>query len=742
MSRTPDGRTLTATMLLLAFSSPVLAAPWQPIGPWYGPVNVLAYAASGTVAYAGTDAGVYRTTDDGLSWQPRSEGLPAARVTALAASLADPDLVIAGTMGSGLHRSTDGGLSWTPAAGGHSDVGDLVATATAFFAGTAGGAYRSTDGGATFTPSGLSGLDVRSITHQALSGNLFAALGIAGDARRSTDGGATWIPASTGLGGTNLYTIAAHPDSAAVFYTGGLGFGSDRDLYKTTNAGLNWQPILSPNFPTFMVVNDIAFDPTGGARLHIGLFGDGVFRTTDGGGTWSAAGAGIGDPEVQTLVARPGVSGSLLCGTLRRAVYGTANAGASWAERAVGISGLTTFAVAVHEATNRIWTGNQTGIVLSTDAGASWAYSDFEGDIGARANAVAPDPVNPAIVWAGTANAFFKGDVLLSTDGGFHWAIDYSPSGGPIFDVVVDPTDTRYVYAAFSIDVVPGGIARTTNGGASWGEVSLGPVAGLSIAIQPGLPARLLAGTDNGLRESTDRGASFHQIAPEMSGFTIWDVAFAASAPGLVWAGTATSGVYRSTDGGASFAPANAGMGNVEVHAIAVRDVPGGRALYAATANGVYRSTDDGDLWVSANEGLLVTDVRAAIWAPGADRILAGTAGAGAWRQDGTTTGVEDGAAPPAIAMHLGTPWPNPLAGSGEVAFGLTLARPSRVAIGVYDTTGRRVRDLGTMLRPSGPTIVRWDGRDAAGRAVASGVYFLRCDAAGEATASTVTIVR
>ncbi len=116
MSSTPDGRTLTATMLLLAFSSPELAAPWQPIGPWYGPANVLAYAALGTVAYAGTDAGVYRTPDDGLSWQPRSEGLSAARVTALAPSLADPDLVIAGTMESSLHRSTDGELSWAPAA--------------------------------------------------------------------------------------------------------------------------------------------------------------------------------------------------------------------------------------------------------------------------------------------------------------------------------------------------------------------------------------------------------------------------------------------------------------------------------------------------------------------------------------------------------------------------------------------------------------------------------------------------
>jgi hypothetical protein len=60
----------------------------------------------------------------------------------------------------------------------------------------------------------------------------------------------------------------------------------------------------------------------------------------------------------------------------------------------------------------------------------------------------------------------------------------------------------------------------------------------------------------------------------------------------------------------------------------------------------------------------------------------------------------------------------------------------------VYDITGRRVRDLGTILRPSGRSLVRWDGRDAAGRAVASGVYFVRCDAAGEEAARAVTVVR
>ncbi len=718
-------------------------AAWTPAGPWYGQVNVL--ATSPTAAYAGTETGVFRTENQGATWEPKSAGLPLARVTALIVSPNDPELVLAGTGGAGIYRSTDAGESWLAATGGPGAIADFMVTDTGvFYAATNGGLLRSTNGGDTWSPAGFDGLDVHSIACQRLNGFLFAVLG-AGDMRRSIDDGQTWHPAATGLGGTNLYALAAHPDSATILYTGGLGFGSDGDLYKTTNFGANWQKITSPAFPPFLIVNDLAFDAAGGAVVYVAAYGDGVLRTTNGGASWEHASVGLGDPETLALSTAPSTPGAVLAGVQRRGVFSTADGGISWEEAATGISGMQTLAIETDFTGERIWTGNRTGIVLSADGGATWIFSDFEGDIGAQANAIARDPQIAGRLWAGTSNAFFKGDVLRSTNGGLNWTIAYSPSGGPVLDVIVDPEAPQFIHGAFSHDVIPGGIARSTNGGLTWTEVSLGDVAVQCLAHDPGAHERLLAGTDLGLEESLDHGVSFHGIAPELAGVSIRDVIFSVLVPDVVFVATETIGVYRSTDGGATFAAANGGMGTIEVREMALRDGgAGSRILLAATGAGCYRSTDDGTSWSLTNDGLLVTDAQAVRYLP-EGLILLGTEGGGVWAQPETPTGIgtESPAAPPA-RFALGGARPDPIVGPEGARFDLSLGGGARVEVAVYDAAGRVLRRFPVRQLPAGRHEIRWDGRDDAGRPVQSGVYFLRADFGGQApaVAERVAVIR
>jgi hypothetical protein len=68
--------------------------------------------------------------------------------------------------------------------------------------------------------------------------------------------------------------------------------------------------------------------------------------------------------------------------------------------------------------------------------------------------------------------------------------------------------------------------------------------------------------------------------------------------------------------------------------------------------------------------------------------------------------------------------YPNPSRGAVGIQFGLP--RPADVSLGVYDVNGRLVRNLVQTRRAAGRHELRWNGRDAAGRAVGAGVYFLR----------------
>jgi hypothetical protein len=97
-------------------------------------------------------------------------------------------------------------------------------------------------------------------------------------------------------------------------------------------------------------------------------------------------------------------------------------------------------------------------------------------------------------------------------------------------------------------------------------------------------------------------------------------------------------------------------------------------------------------------------------------------------------------AAPPVPSVNrLFAVAPNPVIGSAAIAF--TLARDQAATLVLYDVSGRRVRVLAEGLHASGRHQVSWDGRDEAGRRVASGIYFLRLNADGWTARERVLIV-
>jgi subtilisin family serine protease len=109
-----------------------------------------------------------------------------------------------------------------------------------------------------------------------------------------------------------------------------------------------------------------------------------------------------------------------------------------------------------------------------------------------------------------------------------------------------------------------------------------------------------------------------------------------------------------------------------------------------------------------------------------------------AWRAlDGLTVAAES--RPPA-ALRIDGVAPSPSAGPTALRF--SLPRAADVTLAVFDLSGRRVRELVRGPLTAGTHVARWDGRDAAGRAVASGFYFARLEGAGETATGRILVLR
>lgn len=174
-------------------------------------------------------------------------------------------------------------------------------------------------------------------------------LGIeAGGVLRSDDGGAAWRPASRGLH-PDIHGLAVDPANPQVVHAA-TGHG----LYRTEDAGESWErsdagidrPYLNtvfvlPNNPQILLAGGAPDSPRhyrrpGGARAA-------VFRSTDGGRTWTRVTQGLPDMlggEVGCFVCSPAEPETIVAGTLAGDIFVSRDAGETWEQVAIGLPGI------------------------------------------------------------------------------------------------------------------------------------------------------------------------------------------------------------------------------------------------------------------------------------------------------------------------------------------------------------------------------------------------------------------
>jgi hypothetical protein len=263
-------------------------------------------AVSGKQIFCGTRAkGVFRSTDEGMTWTAVNTGLTNLNVKALACSGSN---VFAGIYDwmlavGGIFLSSNGGTSWTQIADMHLIL-SLAASPTSVFAGTDfDGIDRSTDTGRSW----ISVVPDSIVTAFAVSGTDVYAGGSRG-VYRSVDDGVHWTPVSAGLGNAWVTSLAISP---AGIIAGTFGHG----LFFSTDNGSLWNAVVPGSDShgiTALAVSD--------ARVFVASSITGVIVTNSDCTRWSASNEGL--PLKDIGVTSFGVSDSnLFIGTYSKGIW-------------------------------------------------------------------------------------------------------------------------------------------------------------------------------------------------------------------------------------------------------------------------------------------------------------------------------------------------------------------------------------------------------------------------------------
>ncbi len=509
-------------------------------------IDIRDVLATGGVAYAAVDK-VYKTTDDGDTWTELATspaGTTNLHITPGGVLFTGSELSAGG---QGIYRSTDGGATWEIASTGlpsyvifftyyrsvsgvtSDGSGNLLCSVNSGSAATEAGVYVSTNNGDSWTRS-VTGLlehvEVRPIA-SAPNGTVF--VGVRNRIYRSMDGGTTWTQSDSLPMATTARTRAMSVNDAnevfAATYTG---------LYRASAGGIGWTLLTGSNLSSTSV-EDVATGPAGmvyaGGLELWGGFG-GMFRSTDGGGTWSESNQGMNNGAVMSLTVTP--SGRIISGLGRGRVEYSTDGGTTFARTSVPYTGSILFAAITALKGNghgAVVAGAGEGAFASTDDGVSWTKTSTVSDVRAFATDAGQN------FYAGTGSG-----VLKSTDDGATWAP--MGGGGNSYSVFVTAAGTVLSGTYNS------GINRTTDGGATWtnsGTAVFGTITvGRFIQLTNG---HVYVHTLFGLFRSTDDGASWAGVTGTPVGTQYRTLA---SHGGSIYLGS-TYGVHESTDGGLSW---------------------------------------------------------------------------------------------------------------------------------------------------------------------------------------------
>lgn len=603
--------------------------------------------------------GVFLSTDGGMSWQHKDNGLPSGsevEIRGLAVKPGDSNTIfacgdleeIAPLMGGFqrtqgiLYRTIDGGENWTKVLDGGNLFKDVIIdpkntnnvyVASGFFdrhqLTKLEGVYKSTDGGSTWTQinSGIRNLYITNIKFDPKDSNTI--WGTTGMIRQfgndfenedgsiivTKDGGMSWAEAKRGRtsGATQIYSaLGISPTNPNIIYASGFGV-----FVKSADGGMSWTETgFGPLGSNAGHAIDIAVSPTDENTVLVDSYIGGVFKSTDGGNTWVT--------------------------------------------NAFGYSGAETQGVAISPDGQSVFATSRVGIFLSKDKGANWLPVGL-GDIGLdELQAIAPHPTDKNKILLGDSQNAMS-SIFLSTDGGMIWKTVFMVSGVDLLnsssldltgevvftDIIWSKSNPQVAFASCVkqslahdfVDSIGWGTFKSTDGGMTWINKQNG-IPGFkntwSIDVDPNNENIVYAATnDSGIVKSIDGGENWVQINNGFGDVTSFhSVSIYPANTMVILAGSADGQIFRTDNSGESWTLVSSDLRTDDnIVSIVFNPIATTHQVYAAgNATGFYVSGDDGQSWQPFNNGLLIREITGLAVTPDGFAVYGATNGGGIFR--------------------------------------------------------------------------------------------------------------
>ncbi|NJL27136.1 MAG: hypothetical protein HC897_04235 [Thermoanaerobaculia bacterium] len=641
---------------------------WEPMGPrpitnefWSGTddasgrvVSIAPHPSDPNVAYAASaSGGIWKTTDAGVSWLPKTDELPNLNHGCVALDPQNPETVYAGTgeyttqsAGDGLFRSTDGGTFWerigTTAQVGATCTRIIVDPTDSSWIHLTGslGYVRSTDGGASWERL-LTGRASDLALDPSNPTRLYAGRHDDG-LYRSTDAGGSWARLGGGLpaSGVNRILVTIAASSPATVYTAQLAGSSLQGLYRSTDNGDSWaaRP-ATPNFPSPQGWYDafLAVDPTAPDTLYAGgVFPTyavaGVVKSTNGGTSWTDItfdGAGNNPhPDMHTLSIGPG--GALWLGC-DGGVWKSTDAGAHWINANATLAVTQFYALALHPSdAEQMMAGTQDNGTTARSLGTEDWPQIFAGDGGYLAyDTSSPDRRYVTYVRLSVYRQVGGGTVNISGP----WGSDPKNFIAPL---VMDPNDPKTLLGGTNR------VWRTTNADttASWTAISTTSVAGgatlNAIAVAKGASGTIYTGGSNGKVAVTNDAATWFDRSTGLPAGQVSDILIDPDDPSRAYVAfhnTTGPRVLRTTDQGLGWSDVTGTLpAGVSARALEIDWRQSPPTLFVGTGVGIYWSSNDGASWTKDGADLPNVNIGDLAIDFANETIVAATYGRGAWR--------------------------------------------------------------------------------------------------------------
>ncbi len=345
-----------------------------------------------------------------------------------------------------------------------------------------------------------------------------------------------WREIGPATAGGRVAAVAGSATDPKLYYVGAAGGG----VWKSANGGQTWDPVFEKQGTA--AIGAVTIDPADNGTVWVGTgesnprndvsYGDGVYKTTDGGDTWTNVGL-KGTRYISRILVDPrnhnhvivGALGDVFADSPERGVYVTDDGGKTWKQTlSVGPeSGASDLAMSAQDPNvvyagiwkfqRKPWTftsgGTEDGIYKSTDGGATWTKLEGHGlpaaPVGRIGLAVAPSNANR--VYAVIESN--EGVLWRSDDAGANWTMvskDTRVDARPFYfsHVEVDPKNPDRVYA-ISFEVM-----LSTNAGKTFKATAESVHSDFhAIWIAPNDPSRIILGEDGGYVLTLDGGENW-----------------------------------------------------------------------------------------------------------------------------------------------------------------------------------------------------------------------------------------